>query len=273
MTGSNSEAHVVCQVLGHVDLLTGISWCDQMQRQTRAVLGLLVNARGNRLTVSRIAELIWGEKAPSSANDVVYKHIRKLRGMLGPGADAVLKSARSAGYWLDPARCSIDAVNFRDLVSTGRFHYARGEFHLSASVLEEAIGLWRGDEAFADVREVLWLQEAAVALETERAWAEELRADCYLRAGRTHDALALLAALQVRHPTREGVWALSMTAHAAAGMSAEATEAFARFRVHLRDTAGLDPSPRLGRIHAAILDNVSPVELLMVMADVHCVTP
>ena len=203
---------------------------------------------------------------PPSAYDVVYKHIRKIRSILGPQGDAVLRSARGAGYWLDPSRCSIDAVDFRRLVAAGRFHCTRGEFDVSASLLEEAIGLWRGDEAFADVREVLWLREAAAALETERAWAEELRAYSYLRAGRVPDALALLAALQVRYPTREGVWALSMTAYAAAGMSAEATEAFARFRVQLRDAAGLDPSPRLARIHAAILENVPVSQLLTVMA-------
>ena len=54
-------------------------------------------------------------------------------------------------------------------------------------------------------------------------------------------------------PLREPTWRLLMDAHAAAGDTASALDAFARCQLVLRDALGVGPSPVTRERHSALL--------------------
>jgi hypothetical protein len=81
----------------------------------------------------------------------------------------------------------------------------------------------------------------------------EGRIEADLGLGRHHDAVAELRALTAEHPLREGPHALLMLALYRSGRQAEALEAYRAVRGTLTEELGVDPSPTLRRLHAAIL--------------------
>ncbi len=67
------------------------------------------------------------------------------------------------------------------------------------------------------------------------------------------DILGELTMLAAQHPMNENFWGLLMVALYRAGHVARALDAFQRLRTVLSDELGIDPSPRMQRLHQAIL--------------------
>ena len=66
-------------------------------------------------------------------------------------------------------------------------------------------------------------------------------------------AQAALTELTARHPFREGLWALLMTALYRTGRQADALAAYRAARQHLVEHLGVEPGPRLRELESLIL--------------------
>ena len=118
--------------------------------------------------------------------------------------------------------------------------------------LRDALELWRGApleefgyEAFAQ-SEIARLEELRLTLLEERIDAE-------IEAGEPGTVIGELEALVVEHPLRERFREQLMLALYRSGRQAEALDAFQQGRRTLVEELGIDPSPRLQQLHAAIL--------------------
>jgi DNA-binding SARP family transcriptional activator len=241
-------------ILGPVAIVTENGPPRTLPRQLRRVLAVLAVSREAPLSADRIVRRVWEGEAPDSAIQMVRNQIRMLRRLAG---DVVERG--HSGYRL---RLPTDADRFRALVREGRHRHAEGASAQAVVVTSQALALWRGPEALADVRDVADLQVAAIGLDELRFQAEELLADAHLSCGRPQDALPIVHAMTIRHPARELPWLQLMAAQASIGRRAEAsTDTYRLARHHLVERTGLD-APRLARLHQALLRGAADVELV-----------
>ncbi|HZE38514.1 MAG TPA: BTAD domain-containing putative transcriptional regulator, partial [Stackebrandtia sp.] len=158
------------RVLGPVEARDGGCLIDIGHARQRAVLAVMAADPGAVLSTNAVAERIWGDGQGTRGHDSLYNYMSRLRRAL-PGVIA----RRGGGYVFDADPNIVDLHRFRAMVSR-----ARGDAD-AASILDEALKLWRGD-AFAGL-DAPWLSRLAIELETERHDAWLARNDAALSAG------------------------------------------------------------------------------------------
>jgi len=202
----------------------------------RAVLAMLALRVGHTVSADRLAEGLWGEHPPSSAQKMVQLYVSHLRRLLdGSGAEIV---THGRGYELRLTDGDVDAAQFERLLGEAR--------------AREALALWRG-EALADVAEEPFAAAEIRRLDELRLHATELAIDADLEAGRHAQAIGELEALIAAHPLREQLHARRMLALYRCGRQAEALEAYRQARAVLVDEVGVEPGAELRRLQDAIL--------------------
>lgn len=238
------------RVLGPVEVEVGGGLLALARRRERCLLGVLLLERG-RVSVDRLAELLWEGDPPERARRIIHGHISRVRTVLqadgiGPACQLVTVGA---GYRLDAPPEAVDAHRFTAMVDAA---YATAEVAERARQLRQALNLWRGpvlDQAASE-----WLrQRLGAALEEQRlAATETLMADS-LALGQAQPVLPELASHAAEHPGRERLIDLYMRALHQVGRKAEALAAFERTRAHLAERLGIDPGAALRERHRAIL--------------------
>jgi DNA-binding SARP family transcriptional activator len=106
----------------------------------RALLALLVMHANQTISVERLVDELWPERAPATAPKVVQNHVSHLRRALGDG----LLVTRGAGYALELAPGQLDRDRFEELLDQGRRALASSDAERTSRLLREALGLWRG---------------------------------------------------------------------------------------------------------------------------------
>jgi DNA-binding SARP family transcriptional activator len=159
---------------------------------------------------------------------------------------------RAAGYALDVDRCAVDALRFEALVMEGRSAMDSGDAACARSMLGEALSLWRS-ESFPDGVDSAYARADAARLDEERLAAIEARIEADLALGRHADIVAELESLVAQHPFRENLVAQLMRALSGSGRQAEALRAFQAARTVLTEGLGIEPSPSLRAVEAAVL--------------------
>src|SRR5436190_10936284 len=106
----------------------------------RALLVALLLHRGEAVSIDRLIDELWGERAPATAAKTLQVYVSNLRKALG---DGVLLT-RSGGYRLETGAGEIDADRFSALADQGRRALKAGEAGEATARLREALGLWRG---------------------------------------------------------------------------------------------------------------------------------
>jgi DNA-binding SARP family transcriptional activator len=219
--------------------------------QQRAVLAMLLIARGRQVSMDGIIGGLWGEHVPRSAVGTIRTYVSRLRGVLGDQAGAPHgEPIRSIGdgYVLQAGGAVLDLDVFEQRLSA-----ARGEHDTErrARLLRDALGLWRGvvlagvPGPYADSRRVPLTEMHMAATE------EKLAADIVL--GEDAAAIVELRALLAEHPFRERLTELLMHALYKSGRQAEALDAFERMRRRLGDELGIDPGPSLQALRQRVL--------------------
>ncbi|WP_083983598.1 BTAD domain-containing putative transcriptional regulator [Actinomadura hibisca] len=217
------------------------------EAKVRALLADLLVTPGRPVPVDRLVEDLWGDRPPRNPTGTLQARVSQLRSALG---DRSLVVTRPPGYALDVAADAVDAGRFTALVARAR---EAGDPRSRASLLADALGLWRGP-AFADFADLAFAQPAIAALEEQRLTAREEHAEARLELGE-HAALAdELAPLVAEHPLRERLRAAHLLALYRAGRQTEALAGYADIRTRLADELGLDPGPELAALHQAILE-------------------
>jgi len=202
-----------------------------------------------RKTVSRdqLVDALWGDDPPETAAKAIQVFAARLRKAL-PGLPL---ATRGSTYVLEVDADEIDCERFEALVRRAREASAEGATENAASLLEEALGLWRGPP-LADVDEP-FARSAAGALEERRLAALEDRIELELALGHHRQLVAELEPLAADHPLRERLRSHLMLALYRSGRQAEALEAYTQTRRTLVDELGLEPSRELQQLQRRIL--------------------
>jgi DNA-binding SARP family transcriptional activator len=109
----------------------------------------LLLARPNQVVpVEALVAGLWGDNPPRSAAKTLQSHVVRLRRALEPararGAAGEVLVTREPGYLLRVAPGALDAARFEELTAAGRRALSEGQVDDAASLLREALGLWRG---------------------------------------------------------------------------------------------------------------------------------
>jgi DNA-binding SARP family transcriptional activator len=229
--------------------------------QLRKVLAVLAVTRDASLSAEQIVRRVWDGEPPDSAVQMVRNQIRSLRRLFaGQGCGTVERGP--AGYRLAGDALRVDAELFRSVIDQGRRLRAAGRTGEAVETWSRAVSLWRGPEALVDVRDVTDLEVEAIGLEELRFQVEERIADGYLALGRAEQALPILRAMTMRHPSRELPWLRLMATQTLIGRRIEASgETYRQAQHHLVEKTGLD-APLLAKIHQAVLRGIHGQELI-----------
>ncbi|MFC7388069.1 AfsR/SARP family transcriptional regulator [Sphaerisporangium rhizosphaerae] len=221
----------------------------------RAVLAMLLIARGRIVPAERILSEVWEGSRPASPT-TLHGYVADLRRALEPerppGAPARLLVREGPGYALRAAPAAIDAERFTDLAVRGRRALEDGEPGRAADLLGQALALWRGP-AYADFDGAAFAAPDAARLEDLRAAVREDRLSAVIASGRHAAAVGELEALVAEQPLRERGWELLALALYRSGRQADALAALRTVRRRLADELGADPGRGLRELEAAVL--------------------
>ncbi|ONI89837.1 hypothetical protein ALI144C_03845 [Actinosynnema sp. ALI-1.44] len=208
----------------------------------RALLAMLLLDAGRVVPVERLLDGLYGDQPPNGATAALQSQVSRLRRTLPDG----LIEFHPAGYRIAVDRETVDVHQFERLAEDGARALAQGDPATAASVLGEALALWRGP--------VVAVGDAVAArlAELKHAATEDLF-EARLALGQHSAVIPELRAHIERHPLRERPRGQLMLALRAAGRPAEALAEFDNTRRTLADELGADPSAELAGIHLAVL--------------------
>ncbi|MFF7774559.1 BTAD domain-containing putative transcriptional regulator [Streptomyces tanashiensis] len=219
--------------------------------KVRALLAALLVDAGRPVAAYRLVDALWGEEPPGNPLRALQAKVSQLRRALEeaePGGRGLVVT-QAPGYLLAVPEGALDAHLFGHLAARAR---NTAEPDSRAELLRKALELWRGP-AFADFADEPFARAAADRLEEERLAVRETLAETRLEAGEHGSLGGELAELVARHPLRERLRAVQLRALYRAGRQSEALAGYEELRVLLADELGLDPSPELAALHAAML--------------------
>ncbi|MFF5802522.1 BTAD domain-containing putative transcriptional regulator [Streptomyces sp. NPDC012746] len=224
----------------------------------RATLGFLLLQPNKVVATSRLLNALWGvDEAPVTARKILQNAVYGLRGVLSsahgagnPAGAALLTQPPGYMMRVDPER--VDLHLFHSWVAQGRDKLAKGHPEAAASLLRDALALWRGP-ALADLveRGVEWHELAAV--QNTRLDVLEDYFEAQLACGRHHEVLSELETTVRAEPLRERSCAQLMLALYRCGRQADALGVYSRVRAVVVEDLGLEPGRGLQRLQQRIL--------------------
>ncbi len=251
------------RVLGAVEMVDASGEVrDVPGRRSQALLARLVSRPGQIVSVDALVDAVWPDGLPDAPDAALQTLVFRLRKRLRfPGAPTV--ATRAPGYALELGAATVDAIEFERGVRAA----IAAETPVARTLLHDALSLWRG-APYAGFEDVEALRAEQLRLEELHLQAIEAHAEAMLAGGAPNRAITELDAFVSEHPLRAEAQATLMRALATSGRDAEALRVFQAHRHHLADELGLEPSPRLRRLEAAILrGEVDPVIESVALAD------
>jgi DNA-binding SARP family transcriptional activator/DNA-binding beta-propeller fold protein YncE len=236
------------RILGSVEVRAGSEALDLGGRKPAALLALLILRGKDGASADRLIDELWGEEPPRTARKSLQVHVSRLRSVLG---DGVLET-RPQGYALRLERGQVDLHVFEDLLERGRDALREGNSSKAASLLREALVLWRG-APLAGLEGEPFARDAAARLDDLRLAAVELRVEADLALGRHEALVGELERLVSEYPFREGLRRQLMLALYRSGRQADALAAYRSARRTFMDELGVEPGPELRELETAVL--------------------
>ena len=216
-----------------------------------AVAGLLAVQPGELVRRETVIDVLWGQRPPATAAELVQAHVSRLRRVLDPGGRGGLLEQGPAGYRLRAGAGELDAAAFAELAGRAGAAAASGDAAAACGLYARALALWRGEPA-ADVP-VLRGHPAVTDMVRRQAEAVLGYADAACGLGWHQRVLPLLEELARQQPLEERVHARLMVALAGAGQQAAAIGAFEAVRRRLDEDLGVRPGPELTAAHQRVL--------------------
>lgn len=241
------------RVLGSLSADFGGKTIDLGAPRQRAVLALLLAARGSVVPVDRMTDDLWRGVPPAKALSSVHAYVSNLRRSLEPGraprTPATLLVTAPPGYALRLEADAVDAWRFETWVGRAR----AAEAEEARVLLADALAWWQGP-AFAEHADAAWAAPEVARLTELQAQARELAVSADLRTGRAADAASAAELLVRENPLREEGWRLLALAQWACDRQADALSTVRRATRLLREELGCDPGPALADLHDAVLN-------------------
>ncbi|MBF8185863.1 tetratricopeptide repeat protein [Nonomuraea sp. K274] len=213
--------------------------------RVRALLTLLALHAGRVVGAEQLVDGVYGARPPEGVANALQSQVSRLRRALGRD----LVEFHPAGYRLVAEPQDVDAHRFELLTRSGRQALTGGDPDRAATLLREALTLWRG----APLADAPHAEAAAAALEELRLAATEDRVQADLDLGRHRELVAELRQLATAHPLRERLRAQLMRALYGSGRQAEALTVYDEARKLLDDELGVEPGTELAAAHLAVL--------------------
>jgi DNA-binding SARP family transcriptional activator/Tfp pilus assembly protein PilF len=248
------------QVLGPVGAWHHGVPVDLGPPRQRGLLGLLALAGGRPMPRAELVEALWQCEPPVSAINMIQSHVKRLRRALEPERlryqSSTVLPAVGDGYALRVPAGAVDALVFRDLVSTAVAAQREGRAEPAATMLAEAIGLWQGSP-LADVA-LLADHPKVTALFAERNSVLVGYAQARGALGEWAQTVSVLQEATTAQPLDEAAHAWLIRAYHVLGRRADAFALYHQIRRRLVDDLGIDPGAELAAVHAALLRDDNP---------------
>jgi len=132
------------RVLGSLEVSAGDAIAELGPPKQRALLAILLLHAGEIVSIDRLVDLLWAEKAPRTATHSIQIYVSDLRRAFEALGGNRTLSTRPPGYQLDADPASIDAIQFERLVHEGTRALRAGDHAGGAASLRAALRLWRG---------------------------------------------------------------------------------------------------------------------------------
>ena len=243
------------QVLGPLKAWRGDTALNLGPVQQRVVLAVLLMLQNRPIGRQQMISAVWGEAEPSSATNLLHRHVSGLRRVLEPDRPARAAPGQltwtEAGYLLTVAAGSVDLEIFDRDVDRARRARTDGDLPAAAAGLRSALALWRGPACEGLTSPFLDAQRDRLGERLIGIVEERVELD--LAIGDHADVILELRQLITEHPLRERLHGLLMLALYRSGRRADALAAFQDARVLLREELGVDPAAPLQRLHQQIL--------------------
>ncbi|WP_166661057.1 AfsR/SARP family transcriptional regulator [Paractinoplanes brasiliensis] len=243
-------------VLGPVQVLRAGVEVDLGARQQRLILALLLANAGQPVGISTIVEVLWGERPPASAVNVVHRYVGTLRRLFEPDLPA-----RSPGRWLlgdaagyrmqvDPFH--LDLSRWRMLADQARLDASDARWPAAMASYESALALWRGPCGGA-AELAANDQLTFSAIDHECADLAREATALALRLDKTRAVLPVLRRMAEHRPLDEALQAQLVLAVSADGQQAEAIAHYQNVRRRLADELGVDPGEELREAYQQVI--------------------
>ena len=240
------------RLLGPLEVVFENSTIDVGGPRQRALLAFLALNANRVVPRERIIDALWGEQPPRTARNSLQVAVHELRRAF----PAERVQTHGGGYRLELDVEELDLDRFTRLVERARTE----DPGRAGATLREALDLHRG-VPLADVPDAPFVPIERTRIEELRLLAVERRVDADLAMHLHHDLVPELEALAAENPYRERFRAQLMLALYRSGRQADALEAFRAARAVLVEELGLEPSPELQELHAAVLRHDSELGL------------
>jgi DNA-binding SARP family transcriptional activator len=242
------------EVLGPVRAWHGNTELDLGSPQQRALLAMLLLARGRQVSLDGLVAGLWGEHVPKAATGTIRTYVSRLRRILdvdagGQRGDPI--ESIGDGYLLRLGPELLDLDVFERCLDEARAARKLDDTARAARLLHDALGLWHGP-ALAGVPGP-YAESRRVPLAELRMAATEEKLESEICLGEHAGAISELRVLLAEHPFRERLTELLMAGLYKSGRQAEALDAFDRMRRRLGDELGIDPGPALRMLHQRVL--------------------
>jgi DNA-binding SARP family transcriptional activator/DNA-binding beta-propeller fold protein YncE len=246
-------------LLGPVEAISDTGPLELGGPQQRALLALLLLRANEVVPRDRLIDELWGDAPPATARETVKVYVGRLRKILDQNGAPERLVTRNGSYMLQIDPEELDIARFQRLAEEGSRTLADGDPATAASVLREALALWRGPP-LVDVAEAPFAPAEQSRLEELRLAAVEDRIDADLALARTSALVPELRKLIRDHPYRERFHRQLMLALYGSGRQAEALAAFQDARTMFVEQLGIEPSNELRRLERAILTHDPALE-------------
>ncbi|HKR51972.1 MAG TPA: BTAD domain-containing putative transcriptional regulator [Pseudonocardiaceae bacterium] len=255
------------EVLGPLRVRHGGQSARLSAPMPRTLLGVLLTQANTPVRVDVLVDALWaGQRDPRAAKKLQL-HVHRLRCILG---DPARIRFEHGGYTLQVHPGELDAERFESALAEGS---DAGQPARAVALLRSALRLWRG-EPFSDVTDLPLLRAEADRLAERRLTGLSQLYAAELACGHATAIIPELIELATRHPMRERLQGLLMTALYQAGRQAEALEVYHRTRSALIEQLGLEPGNELQRLEHAILTGDPLLESpRLESSTTHAITP
>jgi DNA-binding SARP family transcriptional activator len=243
------------RILGPLEVLHAGASLPLGGAKQRAVFAMLALHANRVLPMDTLIDGLWAEAAPADPANVIQVYVSRFRKLLSrttaEDAEEGRISSRRPGYVLNISPDHVDLHRFERLIRVGNQAMPRFPDQ-AATALGEALSLWRG-RPLAEFTEEPFAQSEGPRLEEQWLSALTMRIEADLALGRHGQLISELESLASRFPLNEGFRRQLILSLYRSGRQADALEAYRKTRIVLADELGIEPTPGLKDLEAAVL--------------------
>lgn len=225
-------------------------------RKQQIVLAALLCNANSTVSVGALTEALWGERPPRTSRKNIQVYVSALRDLADTPAGTRI-SYGCGGYVFRAQPGELDSLAFEQ---RARGRHSVRHFGHSADIargLTAALDMWRGP-VLDGLRDVPLIDATARRLEQQFLDVLEDWAEAEIAAGGAAGVIERLTDAAARHPLRERLRVLQMTALRDIGRVPEALAIYDELRQALARELGLSPSPAVAGFYQTLLREQPP---------------